>query len=295
MVKIGKLNVLDTLTVDSLNGVVKSDTGVFSTFSIDALVPIGSIIPFYDFNGALTFNSSYWCYVDGTTQTIGGVSRVLPDLSNRYLVGFGTEAGGDIGTAAWATAAVGNANHTNTISSADLPTHTHDIAHGHANSFAVSSVTANYAVSTVALGGTTTFASSAHKHTMSSHIHGAGTLQMPLGNGHDGLKINITNFVGLTNFTSNRTIAYGNSDTDTQAGFALYGSTGLNNQLTDAADGTAGVSVSGGVLSGGVSGGVLSGSVTALGTTASGNGGFANTALNIQTRSIRIRWIMRRA
>lgn len=78
-------------------------------------VPIGSIIPFYDFNGALTFDTDYWAYCNGQTKTIGGSSRTLPDLSNRYLVGFGTEGGADIGSASWSTTVVGNASHQTSI------------------------------------------------------------------------------------------------------------------------------------------------------------------------------------
>lgn len=90
------------------------------------LVPIGTIIPFYDFDGDLAFNTSYWAYCDGSTATVGGVSRTLPDLSARYLVGFGTEAGQDIDTATWDASAVGNASHQIDIS------HTHTVpAHGH--------------------------------------------------------------------------------------------------------------------------------------------------------------------
>lgn len=58
---------------------------------LGALPPIGSIIPFYDFNGALTFDTDFYHYADGTKGvTVGGVSRDLPDLSGRFLVGFGT-------------------------------------------------------------------------------------------------------------------------------------------------------------------------------------------------------------
>ncbi|MCB0801742.1 MAG: hypothetical protein KDB74_01475 [Flavobacteriales bacterium] len=86
------------------------------------LVPVGAIIPFYDFNGLATFNSSYWAYCNGATisnasSTLDG--QTLPDLSGRYLVGFGTDGGGDIGSATWATATVGNAGNTVDLS------HTH--------------------------------------------------------------------------------------------------------------------------------------------------------------------------
>jgi hypothetical protein len=113
------------------------------------LVPIGTIIPFYDFDDALTFDTAYWAYCDGSSATIAGIgAQTLPDLSNRYLVGFGTEGGGDIDTAAWATAAVGNASHQVSLS------HTH------------------------AAG---TYAGPNHTHTMGDHTHGAGTLQFKTG------------------------------------------------------------------------------------------------------------------
>lgn len=91
------------------------------------LVPIGSIIPFYDFNAALTFNTTYWAYCNGQSIAVGSIgSQTLPDLSGRYLVGFGTDGGGNNGSAAWATATVGNAGNTVNIA------HTHSVpAHYH--------------------------------------------------------------------------------------------------------------------------------------------------------------------
>ena len=94
----------------------------------EALAPIGSIIPFYDFDGDATFDTDYWVYCDGSAATLGGGigAKTLPDLSNRYLVGFGTEGGGDIDSAAWATAAVGNASHQVDVSHTHTgPSHTH--------------------------------------------------------------------------------------------------------------------------------------------------------------------------
>lgn len=77
-----------------------------------AYVPVGTIFAFYDFNGALTFNTNRFAYCNGQIKNVGIIGpQTLPDLSNRYLVGFGTEGGADVGAAAWATAAVGNANH----------------------------------------------------------------------------------------------------------------------------------------------------------------------------------------
>lgn len=106
-----------------------------SLSSVSTIIPpIGSIIPFYDYNGGLTFDTSKWKYCDGSTVTIAGIgSQTLPDLSNRYLVGFGTEGGGDIDSAAWATSPVGNSGHTvNLQHSHTVNSHTHDLGnHNH--------------------------------------------------------------------------------------------------------------------------------------------------------------------
>lgn len=97
-----------------------TNAAVSGLLTAPGLPPVGSIIPFYDFNAALSFNASYWAYCDGSSQTVSGIgTQTLPDLSNRYLVGFGTEGGGDIDSASWSTSAVGAASHQIDIS------HTH--------------------------------------------------------------------------------------------------------------------------------------------------------------------------
>ena len=57
------------------------------------VVPVGSIIPFYEFaTDVLTYDSATWKICNGQTVTVSGVGVVtLPDLSERYLVGYGTE------------------------------------------------------------------------------------------------------------------------------------------------------------------------------------------------------------
>lgn len=123
-------------------GNVTADDVLFSASSVkQSLVPIGSIIPFYDFNAALTFDNTYWAYCDGSSATVGGIgSQTLPDLSGRYLVGFGTDGGGNNDSATWDTAAVGNASHqisllhSHTVNSHShtVDSHTHSIAtHNH--------------------------------------------------------------------------------------------------------------------------------------------------------------------
>lgn len=121
---------------------VRADTDIALGSTIAP--PIGSIIPFYDFNGALTFDTRYWTYCDGSTATIAGIgSQTLPDLSNRYLVGFGTEGRRDIGTTAFVTAPVGEPNHAINLQ------HAHTVH--------------------------------SHRHRVEPHDHGVGTLQFETG------------------------------------------------------------------------------------------------------------------
>ena len=125
--------------------------------------PVGTIYPFYDYNGALTFDSDYFAYCDGQSVEISGLGMsTLPDLSGRYLVGFGTDGSGNIDIAAWATTVVGNASntinlsHSHTVNSHShtVNSHTHTIAnhthtisasgdHSHGGRTVGNSVTAN--------------------------------------------------------------------------------------------------------------------------------------------------------
>lgn len=98
-------------------------------------LPVGSIIPFYDFNAAVTFDANFYRYCDGSVLSyadspLNGLT--LPDLSGRYLVGFGTVGAGDIDTATWATVAIGS-NSLNLQHAHDMGNHTHSIGnHTHA-------------------------------------------------------------------------------------------------------------------------------------------------------------------
>lgn len=101
-----------------------------------ATLPVGCIIAFYDFNGAVTFDPTIWAYCDGSVLNSPGSpidGQTLPDLSNRYMVGFGTEGGGDIGTALWQVPPVGNANHqVNLQHSHTVNAHNHSLgSHSH--------------------------------------------------------------------------------------------------------------------------------------------------------------------
>lgn len=108
-----------------------SNTGVVTVnFGGGSGIPVGTITAFYDYNGLVTFDTNFWKYCDGTAIVKVGSplnGQLAPDLSGRYLVGFGTDGGGDIGTALWATAPVGNAGHTINIQhSHTVNSHTHD-------------------------------------------------------------------------------------------------------------------------------------------------------------------------
>lgn len=90
-------------------------------------LPVGSLIAWQDF-GSLSLPFGF-LYNDG--QTVSDVDspingQVLQDMSNRTVVGFGTEGGADIGTAGWTTGAVGNPSHQINIQ------HSHTVAsHNH--------------------------------------------------------------------------------------------------------------------------------------------------------------------
>lgn len=140
-----------------------------------ALVPIGTIVPIYDFSGALTFDSDYYAYCNGQTKTIGGVSRTLPDLANRYIVGFGVEGAGTgangVGNATWSTDPVGNASHQFNLE------HTHITDIGSFTSGSESSHTHNYG--TYAVNPAYTYTSYEGSHTHASGSYAAAWYRHP--------------------------------------------------------------------------------------------------------------------
>lgn len=109
---------------------------------INALVPVGTIIAFYNYDNATSYNAAYWQLCDGSLIDDDASpfdAENAPDLSGRYLVGYGTDDGADMDTAVWNTAPVGNA------------AHQVDLRHSHT--------------------------SAAHTHTSAAHSHGEGTLR----------------------------------------------------------------------------------------------------------------------
>lgn len=124
-----------------LKSVLKEITGksypyASPSVNLTQIYPVGSIIAHYDFNAAVSVDLNTWAYCNGqtisdSTSPINGLTT--PDLSNRYLVGFGTEANTDIGSAAFNSTVVGSASHQiNTTHTHELTgTHTHVADHSH--------------------------------------------------------------------------------------------------------------------------------------------------------------------
>lgn len=103
------------------------------SLTLSKIYPVGTVLPFYDFNAAVSFDTNVWAYCNGTTisdsaSPLNGLT--LPNLSGRYIVGFGTEGGTDIGSATWNSTVVGSnlkdLSHTHNTSN-----HTHGYAHTH--------------------------------------------------------------------------------------------------------------------------------------------------------------------
>jgi hypothetical protein len=76
---------------------------------------LGAVIPWMDYNGLVSFDSNYYAHMNNQTLSDANSpfnGQVLTDCSGRYLVGFGTDGGANIHSAAWSASPVGNAGHT---------------------------------------------------------------------------------------------------------------------------------------------------------------------------------------
>jgi hypothetical protein len=144
------INDVGCITVNASDKIVATNEVEVAGVEVSkALPPIGTIIPFYDY-GVLTVDPTYWVPCDGNIHIVGGSSRLLPDLSNRYLVGFGTEAGKDIITDLFDVAPRGAPSHQISIShSHTVDSHTHPISGDGAHTHIVNS----------------------HNHTVNGHNH----------------------------------------------------------------------------------------------------------------------------
>lgn len=107
---------------------------------VDALTPVGSVLYFDDLNGVNVVDTNYWSALNG--QVISDVlsvynGKTLPDLSGRYIVGYGEDGDTTINTSMWSAAAVGNVyNQVNLQHSHTSNSHTHSVTtnnHQHSN------------------------------------------------------------------------------------------------------------------------------------------------------------------
>lgn len=198
-----------------------------------SVVPVGTILPFYDFNALVAFDGNLFKYCDGSgivdaDSPLNG--QTLPDLSRRYLVGFGTDGGGNIDTDGWDTAPVGNINHlinlqhSHTVDSHTHtgPSHTHNMGnHTHSGPSHFHDVVGNTAA--IAGGGTADFST------------GAGTLDIDPGDpniqGQHTHGINFSSALGGGGATSGPS-----TNTTSSSGTGDTGSTspGTDNQLSTA-------------------------------------------------------------
>ncbi len=123
-----------------------SDNGVTKTIEIDCekgiiesnnAVPVGAILA-YDDHGVVGFPplSSSWAFLDGrlisdAASPFNGVT--LKDASGRYLVGYGTDGGGNLDTAPFSAFPIGNVGHTiNLEHGHSIPGHSHTVnSHNH--------------------------------------------------------------------------------------------------------------------------------------------------------------------
>lgn len=120
-------------TVNLVDGSITLDK--LTTEVTTRFVPAGTILAWYSYDltaaTPLSFSTAVYAYCDGATAvTVAGFTGTVsvPDMSDRYLIGFGTEGGKDIDTATWATVAVGNVSHSVTFSHTHTGTsHTHGV------------------------------------------------------------------------------------------------------------------------------------------------------------------------
>lgn len=276
-----------SLTDDNVGNALTDVVNWAVHYEPGGIVPLGSIIPFYDFNGALAFNTDKWAYCNGQSKTITGIgAQTLPDLSGRYLVGFGTDGGANIHSAAWDTAAVGNAGHTVNIA------HTHGVG-----SFAGPSHTHT--------GPSHTHTGPSHTHSVDiasftsgsdgTHTHNAGSLAAKFGQTSAYGEPKYLALDTSQTFTATRYWGSPGTGTSTQSGVyptALMGATASGGAHTHAVNPPATTSAAGGTGATGAGG---TGATGASGTGAiTGSSASAlSSAQSIQPRSIRVRYLMR--
>jgi len=176
-----------------------SDANGLATWSslADVSVPVGTIIMW---GGTLAYIASSlpnWKLCDGSSAPAGSALLALygvmgnpfgpgkvPDLRERFVVGAGsTDNASVVGTTAYTVAATGGLN-TVTLTSAQIPSHTHtfttDPSGSHMHTYPVSDSGGGSSIRSDSGGGTTarnlgTSTAPDHQHTGTTNTTGGGT------------------------------------------------------------------------------------------------------------------------
>lgn len=249
----------------------------------------------------------------GDTYNTGGetagTNYRLPDLRGRMVVGLDNMGGTDAGRLSTAnTLGTTGGAETVTLSSANLPTHTHDMGN-HTHSFTPSgSISGSVGSHTHDLGNHTHSGSglsvSSHTHNLGSHTHTVNSHTHDLSNhthSHTGWANGATGFAAGANwFGDSQTVTSG-GPSNNNSGSASPGTGGPSTNTSGSA--SPGVSGNTGTPSSNTSGGAtpsFSGSFSGTpGTTGTpstnttGNGGFANTAVNKMPPFTTANWLIR--
>lgn len=207
---------LGTNPSGTYNTVTERFAGVES--GLGAAVPPGVI---FEWAGATAPTGFFLCYGQvvsrttyaalfaniGTLHNTGGEAGTdfrLPDRRGRFGLGLDNMGGTDAGRVASANA-VGTTGglETTTLIEANLPGHLHNMNHGHASTFAVTSMTGNSGDD-----------SPDHAHTLPDHAHGAYTFG---GNGAHAHNMGLGDSSTIAAGTSTRT-HLGSKTTDSQGG-----------------------------------------------------------------------------
>lgn len=262
-----------------------SSSGIPTTLAF--VPPVGSIIAFYDFNAGLTFNTANWAYCNGQTKTFPGIGvQTLPDLSGRYLVGFGTDGGGNNGSATWGTSPVGNAGNNIDLS------HTHSVPGLSVPGLSVPGLSVPGLSFSGTTGGGTSGAGSAHSHSIAQHTH------QWMDNSVSGNSLTWNSSAGTTTVVWNAgSTGVGNvcpgDDGDNQTSTTHF-YTELDGPTSTGSESSHTHSVPGLSFSGTTGTGTTGTGTTGADTTGTGTSGTSlSSTTSIQPISIRVRWLMR--
>lgn len=185
----------------SLPSTITKDIALTGNMSGRGILPVGSVIAtFPNLTGAYACTATTAADANGFVQCAGQTlsdatspmnGQVIPNINDDVFLRGNATAGSS-----------GGSNASITLSSANLPSHSHTIDHGHSNTFG--------------LTGTTTFAANGHVHDM-AHAHQT-TYQASTGAGSTYVRTSLSSSGGIwstgeTEWGRNGTYASGGNNT----------------------------------------------------------------------------------